>query len=459
MKTIRLLCLFMLSSLLITAQEKQVPFDASGKLRTIDAVLAKKIGYFNEYPDFQQAILYQQNDSTYLLEIITGTKKESFRSRKFMTAAETELFLADLSERLKTKSPRSILNQDGRSTLMLINSLVSYSFYGTAVNAILTESFSPAMYLLSAGAGFVAPMLMTRDKDVTMPQAIMAGYGQTRGIAHGMLLPVLFGGDVDFRVALGFGLAGSIGEAFIGYNWARKKGINEGQAGTIGFYSDMGMILGLGAMNSLGVFENTGEFTPNALSLTVLAGAVGGFIAGNSIAKKDYYSEGDVAMTGNLFLLGAYLPVSIMAAAEVENPRWYTTIGTLGAVAGIWGGDKLAGYYDFSNRQSMFASLSMIGGGFLGAGIGHLISQSSKSRYHYDYYEYDPTLVTVMSALGAAAGMGLSLLNYTKEINKENKDLSLKLQFNPLGFANSRLTAGDPTGRSAIPVMTGRINF
>lgn len=458
MKSISLLFVLLTSSLLLHAQDKQVTFDPGGKIRTIDAVLAKKIGYFTEHRDFQQAMLFQQNDSTYLLEIITGKKNENFRTRKIMTAAETELFLADINERLKSNSPHSMLDQEGRSTFLIMNSLVSYSFYGTAVSAILTDDFSPAVYLLSAGAGFVAPMLITRDKDMSMSQAIMASYGQTRGIAHGMLLPLLIGGEeVDFRLSLGMGLAGSITETLIGYNWAQKKGLNVGQASTIGLYSDLGMVVGLGVVNSLGLFEIADEFTPNLFALTTLAGAAGGLLYGNALSKKDYYSQGDVVMTGNMFLLGAYLPLTIMAAAEVENPRWYTAFGTLGAAAGIWGGDKLAQQFDFSNRQSMFASLSMIGGGFLGAGIGHLIEES---RPNDDYwYDYDPTMIAIMSALGAATGLGLSILNYTKDINKENKDLSLKLQFNPLGFANSRLTAGDPTGRSAIPVVMGRVRF
>lgn len=458
MRTISIIVMFVMSTLLGISQEKQVAFEPGGKIRSIDAVLAKKLGIFNEYPDFQQAMLFQQNDSSYVLEILTGTKNDNLRTRKLMTASETELFLSDIGERLKIKSPRSMLDQEGRTSLLFINSLVSYSFYGTAISAILTEDMSPAVYLLSAGAGFVAPMLITRNKDVTMPQAIMAGYGQTRGIAHGMLLPLVFGSDVDFRVSLGFGLAGSITEALIGYNWARKSGVNNGQAGTIGMYSDLGMIMSLGAANSLGLFEFTGDFTPNAFALTTLAGATGGLLYGHALSKKDYYSEGDIAMTGNLFLLGAYLPLSIMAAAEVENSRWYTTVGTLGAAAGIWGGDKLAQQFDFSNRQSMFASLSMIGGGFLGAGVGHLLEEMRDKDDEY-WYDYDPTLISVMSALGAAAGLGLSLLNYTKDINRENKDLSLKIQFNPLGFANARLTASDPTGKNAIPVVMGRVRF
>lgn len=459
MKTFRLLIFFAFCTLLLQAQEKQVPFDTNGKLRTIDAVLAKKIGYFGEYPEFQQAMLFQQTDSTYLLEIITGKKNATFRTRKAMTAAETELFLAELNERLKQKSPHSVLDQGGRSTLLIINGITSFGFYGNAISSILSDDYSPAIYLLSAGAGFLAPMLMTRNKDVTMPQAILAGYGQTRGIAHGMLLPLVFDNNVDFRVSLGFGLAGSITEALIGYNWARKSGINEGQASTIGFYSDLGMLVSLGTLNSLGLYEITDEFTPNALALTTLAGAAGGLVYGNAVAKKDYYSQGDVSMSANLFALGAYLPMSIMAAAEVENSRWYTAVGTAGAVAGMWGGDRLARRYDFSNRQSIFASLSMIGGGLLGAGIGHLISQNTSSDTDFYFYDYDPTLVAVMSGLGAAAGLGLSLLNYTKEINKENKDLSLKLGFNPLGFANARLTANDPTGKTAIPVVSGRVTF
>lgn len=451
MKTILFVVLILSGILAGHAQEKQIAFEPGGKVKVIDKVLAGKIGYFGEYTNFRQAMLFQVNDSSYILEITTGTSDESLRTRKPLTAAETELMLADISERLKLNSPKSLLNQEGRTQFLLINSLVSYSFYGTATSLILSDDVSPAIYLLSAGTGFVAPILFSRNMNMSIPQSLLTGYGQTRGILHGMLLPVLVTRDPGFRLSLAMGMVGSFAEAYLGYKWAGKSGMNDGQASAIGAYGDFGMALSLGAAYSMGIFEIADELGPNVAAATTLAGAAGGILIGRALSKKDYYSQGDVAMTANLFLLGAYLPMSLMASVEVDHPRWYTTVGTIGAAAGIWGGDKLAQKFDFSNRQSMFASLSMIGGGLLGAGIGHLMEESRNNDEYW--YDYDPTLISLMSALGAATGFGLSVMNYTKDINKENKDLSLKINFNPLGFMNSKLTAGDPTGRRALPIV------
>lgn len=452
MKTFSLLLTLLASTFFISAQEKQIAFEPTGKIWIIDEVLAAKLDYFTEYPDFKQALLFQENDSVFTLEITSGKQNENFRIRKNLTLADKEMMLSDIGERLKSNSPRSLLNQEGRTELLLINSMISYSFYGMAASAIFsTDDINPAIYLLSAGTGFIAPMLMTRNKDVTKTQAIMTGFGQTRGILHGLLLPLLFSRNPDYRLTLGMGLAGSIGEALIGYNWARRNPVNPGQATTIGLYSDFGMMLGLGTAATMGVFEMSEEKTPGLLALTTLAGAAGGMIYGHNLSKKDYYSQGDAMMTSNLFLTGAYLPLSILSTFDYFDYKLFTAVGTIGAVAGICAGDKLAQHFEFSNRQSMFSTLSMFGGGLLGAGIGYLIEDTqNQDEYSYDF---DPALTTILSAVGAVAGLGLSILNYTKDSNRENKDLSLKMMFNPAGLANSRLTANDPTGKNAIPLV------
>jgi F0F1-type ATP synthase assembly protein I len=457
MKTILGLQLFLVfSTFTLTAQEKQVAFDHSGKIRIVDALLAEKINYFMEYTGFHEALLFQQNDSVYVLEVSTLQGGEIYRTRIKLSKEDTELLRNDISVKLQEYSPKSLLNQEGRTQLLLINSILSYSFYGMAASTILTDDFNAAIYLISAGAGFLGPILMTRDKEVTMSQAIMTGYGQSRGILHGMMLPVLLSKDPPYRLSLALGMAGSIAEGLIGFNWAKRNAINIGQATTIGFYGDLGMVLGLGATHALGFYEGNHDFNSNIAAATVLIGGAGGLLFGKKLADKDYYSQGDIGMSSSLSLTGAYLPISIMSFIKPVNPRWFTAVGTLGAVGGLYLGDKLAQQYDFSARQSIFASLSMIGGGFIGAGIGHLIDESANNS---EWYDYDPKWLIFGSALGAAAGLGLSLRNYTKDINKEHKDLSFRMQMNPLGFMNSQLTAGDPTGRTAIPILMGQLRF
>ena len=443
--------------LTLTAQDRQISFDSSGKILSIDAIFAEKIGIFSEYPNFHEATLFQTSDSTYSIEIVTRSGKDLFRTRKLLTEPELEALRLDISERTRLYSPKTILNQEGRSSLLLANSVVSYGFYGTAVSSILSSDFSPAIYFLSSGAGFVIPLLTTGNKEVTLSQGIMTAYGQTRGILHGMLLPMLVNNYTDFRITLGFGLVGSIAEGIIGYKWAGRKGINDGQASTIGMYSDFGMLVTLGASHALGFYEGDHAFKTNIVAASLLAGAVGGLLTGNAISKKDYYSQGDASVTASAALAGGYLPLSLMSLILPDDMRLYTAVGTLGTAAGLFIGDRLAKKHDFSNRQAMFASLSMAGGGLIGAGIGQLISSTNESEDIY--IDYDPKWIVVMSAIGASAGLGLAILNYTRAANRENKNLSLKLQLNPMGFMNSRLTAADPTGRNAIPILIGKIRL
>ncbi len=457
MKTVlHLQFLLLITTFALRAQEKQIAFDHSGKIRIVDALLAEKINYFREHTGFHEALLFQQNDSIYSLEIITRQGSEIYRTRKTLSAVEAGILRNDISDKLQRLSPKSLLNQEGRTQLLLINSVLSYSFYGMATSTILTSDFSPAVYLLSAGAGFIGPILMTRDIDVTMSQAILAGYGQSRGILHGMMLPLFVSNEPPYRLSLAMGMAGSIAEGLIGFNWAKRNSFNIGQAATIGIFSDFGMILGLGASHAVGLFSGNEHFTTSMIATTVLTGATGGLILGKKLADKDYYTQGDAGMSSSLAFVGAYIPMSLMSFVNPQNPRWYTAVGTLGAVAGLYSGDKLAQKYDFSSRQSIFASLGMIGGGLIGAGFGHIIQLADKGNSDFDY---DPTWLPLMSALGAAAGLGLSIRNYTKDINKEHKDLSFKMQINPLGFMNSQLSAGDPTGRTAMPILIGQLKF
>ncbi|MDX9748555.1 MAG: hypothetical protein RBT57_08650, partial [Paludibacter sp.] len=101
MKKVSLLvALLLMSALLLVAQEKQVSFDEAGRVRSMDAMMAEKIGYFAEYPDFREAFLYQINDSTFTLEIVTGSGNDIYRTRKSLTIEEVEFMRADIESKL-----------------------------------------------------------------------------------------------------------------------------------------------------------------------------------------------------------------------------------------------------------------------------------------------------------------------------------------------------------------------
>lgn len=65
-----------------SAQEVRRAFDPEGRIETIDAELAEKLGLFSEYEGFEEARLYQQADSTFVLEIVYRPGPETLRDRR-----------------------------------------------------------------------------------------------------------------------------------------------------------------------------------------------------------------------------------------------------------------------------------------------------------------------------------------------------------------------------------------
>ena len=281
-----------------------------------------------------------------------------------------------------------------------------------------------------------------------MGQSITATYGQSRGIVHGLMLPVLFSRSPDYRVALGFGVAGSIAEAIVGYKWAKKHNISYGQAVAIGVYGDFGMGIALGASHALGLFDDN-SYGSNLAAFSTLAGAAGGLILGNKFAKKDYYTPGDGIVLGGAGILGAYIPMSLMSIANPENSKWYSLVGTLGAVGGLIIGDRIVQKHDFSIRQGVYIYLSETAGGLVGMGLGYALGAATDNV----------SALTVLTGLGALAGYALTTRNYMKDINKEDKNLSFNLKMNPLGLMTMTGKTNSITGTQGVPLLIGSIRF
>lgn len=430
------------------SQEKQVAMDNSGKITVIDKTLEIKLRMFTEYPGFKEARLYETGENSYILEISYQPEKTALRVKKEMDGLMVLEFRNQVSETIKTRSPNALLDQSGRSSFLITSALISSLYYGTAISEILDLENYATTSLLTAGAGFFVPYALTKNIEFTMGEATLAVYGQTRGMLHGAMLPLLFDSNTEYRVALGLGLAASIGETMLGYRWAKKNKFSEGQAFATGIYSDFGMAIALGATHALGLYEYN-DYEANVAALSTLAGAAGGFWLGNKLAKKDYYTSGDGIVLGGAGFLGAFLPMSLMSVAEPENPRWYTLAGTLGAVGGLMIGDYIVKKYDFSIRQGIYIYLSETAGALVGMGVGYALGSASDN----------PSTMAVLTGLGALAGFSFMARNYMKDINKEDSNLSFNLSLNPMGLMSMTGKSNTLTGLQGAPLVMGSIRF
>ncbi len=445
MKNIITFLLFLFSFSLL-AQEKQVALDKEGKLQSIDKTLEFKLKAFVEYPGFQEARLFQINESLYVLEVIYQPENVVLRAREELNTEQVDELRTKISSLVASRSPSLLLNQEGRTAFLVGSSVISAFYYGTSIAAMTTENGYEAftgIYLLTTATAIAAPFFLTKNKEMTFAQQHMASYGQTRGIIHGIALPYLFLSDPDYRLVVGSGVAASIAEGFFGYHWATKKNYSWGQSMTVGVYTDFGKLMGLGAGHILGLYD--GNVASNMMALSFLAGTATGFLTGNKIAQKDYYTTGDAMILSGAGLLGMALPVSILSYAE-PPARTMSLTAVAGTAAGLYIGDKLAQKHDFSYRQGIFTMLSQGVGGLAGMGLGYLLFPALN----------EDKFLPLSTTLGALAGYALSVRHFGKEENKESSNLSFNLNFNPLGM----LQLGKQNNKlDGMPIVVGSIRF
>lgn len=457
----KLILLFFVSITNITfAQERQIAFDPDGKIDVITASIEKKLLRFTVYEGFKEARLFQQNDTVFILEILYRPESTLIRAKEVLDLAQVNQLREEIYTTLKAKAPTVFIDQTGRSSLIAISSAVGLGYYGPAVLTLLdpdNEGFGFGMYMLSAAGGFAVPYFLTRNKEVTEAEFIMAGYGQTRGILHGMLLPLMFDEEPHFKTHFALGLVGSIAESIGGYQWAKKKQFNVGQAFTIGTYGDFGMGIGMGLAHSFGLYDSSS--TNFAVAASAYIGAAGGLILGNHLSKKDYYTFGDAWMLSSAGVLGAYLPFSLLSILPDLDPRAFTFAASLGAAGGLLVGDRIAQKYDFSNRQGIYIGLSEMAGGLVGAGVGFLLSGMTFQNHDFLESENMAQVVAICSGLGALAGFGLSVSNFSKIENLEDSNLSFNFSINPVGLLNFTKSATDYSGRNNVPLLMGSVRF
>lgn len=440
MKKLQLLLVILVVSLPILAQDKLIAIDNSGKLFKIDKTLEKKIKMFTEYNSFFEASLYQTSDSLFYLEVQTGSGNNILKQKKTLTSDEKETLVNTVTKRVDEYSPNSRLNQSGKSTLLTINTFMGLYYYGPVTSSLLND-YSPGGFasssLVAGGIGFLAPYLLINNKEITEAEAYSSYYFQTRGIAYGWALPYTLLDAESGYPGLVTSLLTSLTGAVVGYKIAKDKNYTTERVMTMGVYGDYGILNGLLAAHWLGAFDS--KYATHLVPLTFLASSVAGLMIGNNIAKKGYYTQGDAGVLYSTAALGAYLPVALLTSFLPENGKLYSFAGTLGSIGGLYIGDKIAQKYDFSNRQGVIISLAELAGGLTGFGVGSLLNHGEPNA-----------LNAITAGVGALAGLYFMTKNYTKEKNQEDKNLSFRINLNPIGLTSINSNYATPLVNASI---------
>lgn len=455
MRKIIILYAFLLTALFaVNAQERQVTMDNQGKVKSVDAEMERDLKIFSGYKNFKEARIFQTSDSTYTLEILCQQGDETVRDTKAFNNADLQAFRDTVSGRILRLAPQITLNQEGRPLFLLTNTIIGLGFYGPSLPAIIDfndDKLSVTTYLLTAGASYYLPYLLTKNKEVTYGDAIMSYYGQTRGAINGICLPFLFDESPDYKTVLGMGLLGSIAEGITGFSLASRNKYSSGRATAIGTYDDFGMAIGLLSSGFLKLDNSS------AVAGAVLLGSAAGLAAGFAITNKDYYTWGDALILNGSGALGMSMPLSLVMLftnPDKDNSRLYTLTSAIGAIGGLYAGDKLAGKFDFTTKEGIFTDLSELAGGLVGAGLGYLLSNNDDTAYKP---------VMIMGSLGALAGFALSAKAYSKNAGSESsksKNVSFNFNVNPSGLFNlaNRQSSGK-TRMMDLPLLTCGIRF
>lgn len=235
---------------LCSAQEQQVAFDSAGKVFVISQQLEDQLHLFPEFPEFQEALLYQSPDSTYLLEVSYRENGKPLRSRLRKNPEWYADFQSQLDADIRTKAPSSLLDQSSRTKFLVIETILSTFVYGPMILAaadVDNGAAGASIELLIGGAGFLVPYLLTQNASVTDGEASLALGGAFNGLGHGMFLSLAVQGEANDMLALTAGI--SIIETAVGYAVAHSNNLSEGSSDIIRYGGFFGM--GQGAALSL----------------------------------------------------------------------------------------------------------------------------------------------------------------------------------------------------------------
>jgi len=236
------------------------------------------------------------------------------------------------------------------------------------------------------------PIFLTRDRAVSDAGATLYQYGATRGIGHGILLAKSLDRDPTHRTLIAAGLCGSLIEGLSCPLLARELARSPGQAEMLGAGGDFGAGLGAATAHLADMGERAG-------CATSLLGSGAGFLAGHLLGSDGRYTRGDAYLFRACGTLGACLPLGLVDLGEPEDDRTYTAFATLGGLAGMAYGHRLAADRDLSVGEGAIVNLGMLGGALVGLGTAYLVTSGGDRSAEY----------LLGGTAGGAAGFALAL--------------------------------------------------
>lgn len=419
MKTFPLLFITVLLLSQASSQEIQVPIDHEGKIEALDSELELKLHLFPEVSEFQQALLFQRSDSSYVLEIVYKKEGKTFKTRRGMSRSQTEQFRNKVTEAITQHAPAAGIDQKGRSKFIGAIMGLGLGFYGWGIPYMLKvedqTAFAGMYMVLGAGSIFMS-YSVTRTMEISEESANLFMYGSTLGIVHGAFLhTIFFDRNTTPRGYVASAMLGGAIEGIAGFALAKGLKLTPGTVELIGTTSAFGILYGLGISHIANLESRRSQST------ALLLGSLGGTFGGALLSGIEPYTSGDASVFRTAALLGAYLPVVVLRTLDYEDTKDYVTSAMIGGAVGGIVGHFLIVNKDFTAAEGNFVSLATFGGGVLGLGIGTLTRKDYK-------------VVLPLSGAGALIGFGMMYSSHAPSAKGRAAQSGLSVVFRPEGL-------------------------
>lgn len=409
-------------------RETQVPIDAERGVVEIDPRLRDELGLFAGLDGFVSARLFRSAAGQHVLEVTYREAGSLAHERRALSDAELAAFRADVQQRLADLGRERVVLRDGRAGLVVGQAAVGLGYHGWALGEAMdvdSDRGRVATYLLTSGASFLVPWLLTQDRAVTIAQRDLFFWGATRGIAYGHVIGHLVapddprdffdGNESERRTRLALGSAGSVLGSVLGFRAARDAG-----PGTVALWSaagDFGLAGAFGTSYALGLFDEevSGPECPDGTGPCEVE-SIGSMRAGHAAtlalglaslwgAKRwsdaRDYTVGDARALRSFGLLGAQaaLPIAIEAFDPDDggtgNDKAVVASTVLAGAAGLFLGDRLLAPTSLTGGEGLLVLAGHVAGGLGALGVTYLLDGSSSA---------DETLYLATSAAGSAIG-------------------------------------------------------
>lgn len=438
--------MLLLSTISVFSQEINIPADTAGKIFVITPEISEKLGIFKEYENFQEARLFKIDDSNYFLEVNYRTDELIMRTRINFNQSQLDSFRLDFTNKLASIDTIEPLDQSGRLPLIVSSTILGLGFWGWAVPVTFevdNVAAATGLYLLTAGTSFLIPYYLTKNSEISSPVGTYTSFGGFTGIAHGLLLFDLVNGGISnapSNAIIGTLLFSSISEMTVNYIISKSQNFTSGKASTMISTSIFGTLTGFALSDVFNIYN-----TPRLWSALTLASTGLGYWVGDFLTKRHSYSEGDATVLTASGLLGAALPISIIALTESSDSKSYSIAGSIGACLGLWLGDYITSDVDFESSHGDYIMLGTLGGSLIGAGLGVILTPSDK-RY----------FVPIFATAGGISGFSALYFSFKGKSPKASMS-SIKLQFNPLVLTYPLITKNDRN--VSIPFLQFQMNY